>query len=353
MRNPLRTLIHWTTRTTLSLLVIITMLLGYNFLSAEYAKFEKLEDEQSVLDKVTRDLESVRDQFAKELPARLPQPGAPLPLLAERIQLLESEIGRKQGIRQNLWNAHPFERKVPASSAFMQIAALDIEMAFLQQGLVHVRNLHSYGAGPAEAERQIKGLQASSHQLAIQIYQSKRAQWELSQAQRLMWQLPFTPAYREMKRLEAQERSLQLTKDQADAETVRQQGILTNLQKLPRPGPLVLDHALANRAIQPVHDRMAENRQQLETSTFAKFFRPVKDVLPSALWILALALLSPLLAKAIAYYLIAPVAASCQPLRLLPESSGRISTRRSSIPPTTRSKRCTSSRCRTKRRWTT
>ena len=122
MRSPFRSFTHWITGTVLSLLVIITILLGYNFLSAEYAKFEALEQEQSVLHKVKNDLEGVRDKFAKELPARIPQPGTPLNLLAERIKVLESEINTKQATRQKLWDDHPIERHLPISNPFREIS---------------------------------------------------------------------------------------------------------------------------------------------------------------------------------------------------------------------------------------
>jgi hypothetical protein len=326
MRSPFRSLLRWTTGTVLSLLVIVTLLLGYNFLRAEYAKYEALEQEQFALHKVKSDLEGVRDKFANELSARIPPPGTPLNLLAERIRSLESEIANKQGTRQKLWDDYPVERHVPFSNTFREIAALDIEIAFLQQGLVYVRNLHSFGAGPLEAERLIKSFQAGSSKLAEQVYQNKKAQWELSNRERLLWQVPYTAAYREMKRLEAEERSLQSSKDQHDAEVARQQGILQTLQKLPHPGPLVLDQALVNRTIQPANDRLAENEKLLDGSNLRKFMRPVKEVLPVALWILGLALFSPLLVKAIAYYLIAPIAARRPPVRLLPESSGKLST---------------------------
>ena len=326
MRNPFRSFTHWITGTVLSLLVIITILLGYNFLSAEYAKFEALEQEQTVLHKVKNDLEGVRDKFAKALLARIPPPGTPLNLLAERIKVLESEINTRQATRQKLWDDHPIERHLPISNPFREISTLDIEIAFLQQGVANARDLHSFGAGPLEAERQIRWFQTGSNKLGEQIYQNKKAQWELSKRERLLWQVPLTSAYREMKRLEAEERSLQHSKDQHDADIARQQGILQALQKLPLPGPLVLDHAAADRAIQPVNDRLAENDKQLEGSNLRKFMRPVKEVLPMALWILGLALLSPLLVKAIAYYLIAPIAARRPPVRLLPASSGKLST---------------------------
>ena len=327
MRSPFRSFTHWITGTVLSLLVIITILLGYNFLSAEYAKFEALEQEQSVLHKVKNDLEGVRDKFAKALPARIPQPGTPLNLMAR------SHQGAGVGDQRQAGDPPESSGTITRSSASCRSATRSERFRpsisrshSCNKSVANARNLHSFGAGPLEAERQIKWFQTGSNKLGEQIYQNKKTQWELSNRERLMWQVPFTAAYREMKRLEAEERSLQNSKDQHDAEIARQQAILQALQKLPLPGPLVLDHAAADRAIQPVNDRLAENDKQLEGSSLRKFMRPVKEVLPAALWILGLALLSPLLVKAIAYYLIAPIAARRPPVRLLPASSGKLST---------------------------
>ena len=326
MRRPFRSFASFAASAVLSLAVIITILLGYNFLSTEYAKYETLEREQSSLHKVKDELESIRDKLTKDLPSSIPQPGTPANILAERIKALESEINNKQVARQKRWDDHPIERFLPTSDAFLQIATLDTEIAFMQQGLAYVRNLHTVTAGPVEAERQIKWFQTGSSKLALQIYQNKTAQWELSKREPLMWQVPYSKAYRQMKRWEEEERLLQISKDQHDAEVVRQQGILVAFQKLPHPGPLVLDHVSANRTIQPVSERLHENDQQLEGSNLHKFIRPVKEVLPTALWILVFALLSPLLVKAVAYYLIAPVAVRRPPIQLLPNSSGKIST---------------------------
>lgn len=331
MRRPFRSFASFAVSAVLSLAVIITILLGYNFLNAEYAKYETLEREQSALRKLKGELESISDKVAKDLPSRIPQPGTPANMLAERIMALELEIGNKQVARQKLWDDHPIERMLPTSGTFRQIATLDIEIAFLQQGLTYVRTLHTVTAGPAEAERKIKWFQTGSSKLAEQIYLNKKAQWELSKREPLMWQVPYSDAYRKMKRLEAQERLLQNPKKQHDAEIARLQKILQDFQKLPRPGPLILDQGPANRTVQPVSERLHETDKQLEGSNLHKFIRPIKEVLPSALWILVLALLSPLLVKVIAYYLIAPVAVSRPPIRLLPDSSGTISTSITSV----------------------
>ncbi|KAB2310684.1 hypothetical protein F8A87_08340 [Betaproteobacteria bacterium SCN2] len=331
MRSPFRSFASFAASAVLILVVIITILLGKKFLSAEYEKYEKLEGEQSALRNAKGKLESIRDKVAKGLPSRIPHPGTPATMLAEQIKALESEISNKRAARKKLWDDHPIERKLPTSDTFQRIATLDIEIAFLQQGLAYVRNLHTVTAGPAEAEGQIKRLQTASTKLAWQIYQNKKAQWELSKQEPLMWQVPYSGAYRKMKGLEAQERPLQNSKKQHDAEIARLQKTLQGFQKLPRPGPFVLDPGSANLIIQPVNEHLSENNKQLEGSNLHKFMRPVKEVLPTALWSLVLILLSPLLVKAIAYYLIAPVAVRRPPIRLLPDSSGQIYTSHASV----------------------
>ena len=325
MRSPFRSFFSFASSAVLSLAVIVTILLGYNYLSVEYAKYEMLDREQSALRIAKSELESIRDKAAEDVPSHIPPPGTPANLLADHIKALEIEIGNKQVARQKLWDDHPIQRALPTSDAFRQIATLDIEIAFRRQGLVYLRNLHTVTAGPVEAERQIEGFQTGSAKLAEQIYQNKKAQWELSRREPLMWQVPYSRAYRQMKRWEEEERLLQSSKDQHDADIARQQRIVEELRKLPRPGLFVLDREAANRTIQPVNELLAENDKQLEGSNFHKFMRPVKEALPTALLILLLALLSPLLVKTIAFYWIAPAAVRRPAIRLLPDSSGQIS----------------------------
>jgi hypothetical protein len=331
MRNPFQTLSRWITSSVVSLILIITILLGYNLLRDEFAKLETLEIEQANLHKFKKQLKDHRDKYAKELLTYIPPPGALPTRFAEQIKLLKSEINTKQTSRQRLWDDHPVERHLPTSGSFRQIATLDIEISYLQQVLNYTSSLYTIIAGPIEAKRQIDALQASSNNLATQIYQNRKEQWELSQRAPVLWQIPFTDASRRMKRFEEGARLLQIKKDKDDAEIVRQQGVLQLLQKRTPPSPLTIDHGQANRISQSLDDRLEANDKQLQGSSLQKYLRPVKAVLPNALLILLLALFSPFLVKAITYYLIAPIAQRRAPLQLLPDSSGIISTSTGSI----------------------
>jgi hypothetical protein len=325
MRSPFRSFTRFTTSTVLSLLAIVTILLVYNFLSTEYDKYKTLEEEQRTLLKLKGNLEGTRDQFAKKLVDQIPSVGTPADVLAERIKSLESEISRKQASSEALSNGNPLDLINPTSDTFRDIAVLKIEITFMQQGLGYLRNLHTLTLGPAEARRQIEVLTKRSNDLGNQIYKNQYEQWQLSKSDPLEWQIPFTKAYEKMKELESAERQLQGAKRDTDAKLIHQKDALEVMTKR-IPGPFILDKTSANRIIQPVYARMEANDKQLDGSNIGKFMRPVKEVLPTALKILVLALLSPLLVKTIAYYVIAPIAARRAPVRLLPGSSGKIST---------------------------
>ena len=148
MRSPFRSFFRFAASAVLSLAVIVAILLGYNFLSVEYAKYELLEREQSALLTTKGELEAIRDQAAKDVLPVIPQPGTPANLLADHIAALEVEIVHKQVARQKLWDDHPIQRVLPGSETFRQIATLDIEIAFRRQGLAYLRNLHTVTSGP-------------------------------------------------------------------------------------------------------------------------------------------------------------------------------------------------------------
>ncbi len=326
MRNPIPNSARWIVRVTLSLVVIIAVLLLYDFLHVEYAKYEGLERQQLALRDAKAKLASAKDTFAQSVVSRLPAGNAPVNVVADGISALEREISTKRAARDKVWNDHPIERLLPFTDTFLEITLLDIELGYLRQGLTHVKNLHSFVTGPAETERQIAWYTARSSELADRIFRNKTLQWKLSRSDPLSWQVPFTAAFQEMQSLEAKEESLQETRRQHEAEIRRLGEVLASLKKRLPPGPIVLNRQPAARVLQQVDERLAQNEKQLSGSTFHKFMRPVLEVLPKALGILALALVSPLLVKGIAYYLIAPLAARCRPVHLLPGASGKVLT---------------------------
>jgi hypothetical protein len=69
-----------------------------------------------------------------------------------------------------------------------------------------------------------------------------------------------------MKLLEAEERTLQGTKEQHDAEAMRQTAILENLNNLTPPSQFQLDQRPVARLIQLIAERFAKNEQQLAGS---------------------------------------------------------------------------------------
>ena len=326
MRTPISNTFFWFVRAAISLTVIITLLLGYKFLHEEFAKYEVIEAQQGVLRQFLEALERNSASFAKELTTHVPNAKSPANVVIQQVKWLENEINTRQQQRDQLWASDAIGRYNPVSPTFRKIAQLDIELALLNEALAHARNVHTFVSGPAEARRQTEWLSARSTQLGKQIYDNKYAQWRLSEDHRLLWQIPFTGPGQQMKRLVDDEHRLQQEKTQVDGEYARQLNVLKGLEKLPAPPLFQSNPQLTDPFLRKVSEKLEENDRQQEGSSLSKFLRPIRDMLPTATTILLLALLSPLLVKAIAYYLIAPVACRRPSIRVLEQCSGVIST---------------------------
>lgn len=326
MRTPITNTIIWVIRAAVSLAIIVAMLVGYQFLQEEFAKLDGIEKEQTALRQALVELEGKRSAFAKEISAMAPNAASPANTVTQKITWLDREIGTRQQKRKQLWESDPFSRYNPASPTFQKIAQIDIELAILKEALVHSRTVHSYVAGPTETRRKIGELSAEMDQLNKRIRENKRAQWQLDQAQHLAWQIYGTPAYKEMDRLEKEEASLNENKALVDRDRAREINNLKALEQHPAPPQFATSPNLNEPSIKVIGDKLDANDRRLEGSNLSKFFRPIKEQLPTAAVLLVFALLSPLLVKSIAYFLIAPIAQRRPAIRILDQCSGVIST---------------------------
>jgi len=316
----------WVIRAAISLATIIALLVGYQFLQEEFAKFDGIEKEQVPLRQALAELERKRSTFIKEISAMAPNAKSPANAIAQKIKWFESEIGIRQQKRNQLWESDQFGRYNPLSPTFQKIAQLDIELTVLNEVLVHAREVHTYVAGPTETRRQIDVLSVQSNHLGKRIYDNQRAQWQLDQDHHLLWQTPFTSAKKQMDRLEADEVSLKEEKERVDGEQTRQLNILKTLEQRPAPSQFAPNPNLNEPSIKAISDKLDANNRQLEGSNLSKFLRPIKEQLPTAVVLLLLALISPLLVKGLAYYVVAPIAQRRPAVIVLDQSSGAIST---------------------------
>lgn len=97
------------------------------------------------------------------------------------------------------------------------------------------------------------------------------------------------------------------------------------LQAAPAPGTTELERSRDQRArdVALVERQLAQRRAELAADPGQRLVSGLRALLPTALWILLAVTLAPVALKAVAYFVIAPMAARLVPMRLPSSPSGR------------------------------
>jgi hypothetical protein len=136
--------------------------------------------------------------------------------------------------------------------------------------------------------------------------------------------LPGTAEYQQLQALNERRAQLLTDNQRADADYRRQLNLVNGTLALPPLAPLSLPPSTVNDALQPLRARMDELRKVEHVNWVGKFWRPVQEVLPTALLILLGVIVTPIAIKALFYFVLAPLAARRPPVRLLPDSDGAL-----------------------------
>lgn len=327
MNNLIGFLLRWVGRNLLNLLLIVVLLLGARLLWDEWRQLGQQTQGLRALRDASASLGRSRDDAAADIVRRVPAADAPLDAVTRQLGELETAQAHKQAERQALWDAHPVERQLPTTQTFRRLVELDLQIALGRQGLDHARRLHDFLAGPIQSEARLTDLRRQLAQVELDLAQNKHDQWRLSLAQPWGWQIPFTEAWTRMKALEAAERGLLAQRADTRARVAAQQALLESLRRRQQPPGFAVDRAPLDLLLARYDKEIGRIEAQLEGSALRRLLRPVIEVLPTALWILAGVLLSPLLVKGLAYHVVAPLATRRPPLLLLPDESGALSAR--------------------------
>jgi len=324
MQNLLGFLLRWLGRNLLNLLLIVALLLGVRLVWDEWQQLEQQSQSLRVLRDASASLGRARDEASADIAHRVPAADAPLVAVTRQLGELEVALVLKQAERDALWNAHPVERLLPTTPTYRRLVEMDLQIALGQQGLGHARRLHDFLAGPMQAEARLVDLRGQLAQAEFELAQNKHEQWRLSLAQPWAWQIPLTPAWTRMKALEATERRLGPLGADMRARVAAQQTLIEALRGRQGPPGFAIESAPLDRLLAPYDEEIGRIEALLEGSALRRLLRPVIEVLPQALAILAAVLLSPLLVKGLAYCVVAPLATRRPPLQLLPDESGAL-----------------------------
>ncbi|PKO88544.1 MAG: hypothetical protein CVU18_06955 [Betaproteobacteria bacterium HGW-Betaproteobacteria-12] len=315
-------LAHWLGRQFLSLLMIIAVLLIGSFLYSAIQNhlglLQEREDRRTAQETLANTWVQVASDTEKRVKAVNTQSQA---ALDQRIQAIKGEIAQQETVRRPV-----IERKLALLRGDTQDIEREVRIDLLKQELQHLElakavldRVTAIAQAEYEQERRRK-----RHSLIYGQLQAVSFQVEaLKNAHPILINIPVTQARQNLQFLESQEADLGRQNQQAHTTYQQQKDLLDRLKKLPTTLPRFV---LSKRTVTDIEDELQksirEKTDEIGRTWISVVIMPTLKVLPTALLILLATILSPVAIKALFYYLIAPLAARCSPVRLRPDSSG-------------------------------
>jgi len=321
------TVLRWLLRNLLSLVLITAVLLLGQIAWKEWQAWQSMRAESARLIDADRSINASLQKLAQEVNTRAARlQMAPLATLEARITAADGEIARKQQERKDFGVV---ERIVDGQSiAQVQLQALKIEgairllqqeRAMLQGAKRRLLDTQSEQAKRAELER-LRQIHANLHVKWQAVVKERDA---LEQEHWVKSRIPGAAEFQHLHALN--ERRLQLVTESNNAavEYQRQLAQVNGSRALPQTLQ-TLPPSTVNAVLQPLRTRMGELEKLEGSNWVGKVWRPVQEVLPTALLILIGAILMPIAVKVLFYFVLAPLAARRPAMRLLPDSDGML-----------------------------
>lgn len=321
--------LQWLVRHAVLLLVIMAVLVAGRWLLAQH---QRLDADRIALAAARADLAALDDEPARIAAwiGGLVPPATDLSRSADELRrVAATERERREREKAALEARHPLASRMPGSPVYLQAARLGLEIAVLERAQRQVEaqalligSLHDIGAA-RERIATARRLLAS----AIDANRSRRrALWAKHTVLR---EIPGTLVYREIDRLDDAHRpllrniaALDTHTKQLDASEALARGLVGAVRTTPadvRRLGAATRHAAEQRA--------AALGRQVQANPWRRVSEEFTSVLWPALAILALAVASGPIAKALLYYVVAPFAANRPPMRLLPGAAGDVRAR--------------------------
>ena len=328
MQVLLVTVLRWLLRHLLSLVLIVAVLLLGRAGWAEWKDWQSMRSESTQLTGADRDISTALQKLAQSLNARAAGlQTATLATLEARITDVDSEIARKRLEREPLAGLAPILAGRSIAQAQVQALQIDATIGLLQQErdwLLEAK-LRLVATQSAQAQRaELERLRQRHASLYGQWQSAGLDRDALEQQHPVTSRLPGATGYAQRQALTQRLAQLLADNQRADADYRRQLALLRGARALPPLAPLALSGPVIDAALQPLRARLAELQQGERANWVGKLWRPVEEVLPTALQILLFAILTPIAIKALFYFVLAPLAARRPPVRLLTGGGGKL-----------------------------
>lgn len=325
MQRLLGNILRWLVGHLVSLVLIIAILLGGRAAWSEWQSWRSIHATSALLEGANLESTAALEKLAQEINARAATlRTASREKLEARISEIAGEIARKELEQRQLGG---FAKVLAGQSiAKSEIQALQIEGAIglLKQEREWLRKVQtavqSSQQQSAELERRRR-----AHELAYGAWQAVSKELAaLKNKHGFKSRLPGTPEHRKRSELESLEPELRAKNKAAHEAYRRQLDWLIASKDLGLQAPLSLSKHDVDTALSPLRARMSEFRELGRSNWVGKAWRPVREVLPSALAILLGAILTPIAIKALFYFVLAPAASRRPPVQLFPKAGGEL-----------------------------
>ena len=327
------TLVRFLLRHLLAFAVICAVLLAGHWGWAQWQGYRAAQAELSELAAADERLSHDLGRLAAASQGRVAGlTTASLNVLADRIEALDQETRHRQLERQQASALGPVLQGQPIVAHQLDGMRLDAEIFLLNAERKHLQELRLglQATQSAQARRaELERLRLVHQGLYTQWLAAKREREALEQRHPVACRLGIggvggvgAAEYRQCAQLQALQEQLLAENRRAAQDYQHQQALVQAVQPLPPLAAFVPPLADAGALLAPLRERQAALQAVRAGNWFYRLSQPLVAVMPTALLILAAAILAPLAAKALFYFVLAPLAARCPPIRLLPQSRG-------------------------------
>ena len=307
------TVLRWLLRHLLSLVLIIAVLLLGRVGWVEWQAWQSMRAESARLIDADRIICASLQKLALEVNSRAAGlQAAALATLEKRITAVDSEIAHKRLERQPFAGLAPIFVGQSIARAQLQSLQIDGAIGLLQQerNWLQGAKLRLLATQSAQAQRvELERLRQRHASLYVQWQAVGQERDALEQKHSVTSRVPGTAEYQQIQALNERRAQLLTDNQRADADYRRQLALVNGARALTPLPPLALSPSTVNDALQPLRARMDDLRKLERVNLVGKLWRPVQEVLSTALLILLGVILAPIAIKALFYLVLAPLAA--------------------------------------------
>ncbi len=334
MINILAPVFQWVARRLVWLVAIIAILVIGHLIQREFHHVWQFNEDEAVAERLRAEMDSVLTH-AKSIESRTRDAAKallqlPATTLAARRNDLDNQI---LAAKAKLSEVQSLSALLTPGEAIITSAKLRIELSALEQERRHingllpkVEKLSSYGPTGEEAVR----AQPVAHRTHVELYalwQEKAAEYKSLPKTQKFWRaisneyVDPEKVRRELDQLYAAVEGAAAAAAKIDAQVSHLQQLRTDLKATSR---FDYDESVVDAVRKDLASELAAREERLTNNWLKWVVTPVKAVYPAALVVLASVILLPLALRPLLYYVGAPLAARRPPIRLVPESNGRV-----------------------------